>query len=74
MTQQRLSLSLSKRAERRARAMARRSGSVSAYVERLIEEDERRDRLRKFIDEHFEGTDLPEAEVRRVMDELRLPT
>jgi hypothetical protein len=54
--------------------MARRAGSVSAYVERLIEEDERRDRLRKFIDEHFDGVDFPAAEVRRVLDELRLPT
>ena len=74
MTQQRLSLSLSKRAERRARAMARRAGSMSAYVERLIEEDERRDRLRKFIDDHFQGVDLPETEVLRVLGELRLPT
>lgn len=31
--------------------------SVSAYLERLIEEDEGRERLCKFTDEHFEGVD-----------------
>lgn len=53
--------------------MGRRAGSVSAYVERLIQEDERRDRLRRFIDEHFAGVDLDPAEVRAVRRELGLP-
>jgi hypothetical protein len=72
MSQQRLSLSLSQRAERRARAMGRKTGSVSAYVERLIEEDQRRDQLRRFIDEHFAEQTPSEAALRQVRDELGL--
>lgn len=53
--------------------MGRRAGSVSAYVENLIEQDERRDKLRKFIDEHFAGVELRQSDVARVREELGLP-
>jgi hypothetical protein len=72
MSQQRLSLSLSRKAERRARSMGRRVGSVSAYVEQLIEADERRDRLRQFIDEHFRGVESSPEMFEQVTRELGL--
>jgi hypothetical protein len=73
MAQERLSLSLSKAARRRARAKAREAGSVSAYIERLIREDERLDQLRQFIDEHFAGVEVEPTELRAVRRQLGLP-
>lgn len=70
MPQERVSLSLSTAARRRAKAMGRRAGSVSAYVEQLIREDEQRDRLRHFIDEHFSGIEAGRARERAVRREL----
>ncbi len=73
MPQERLSLSLSRAARRRARAKAREAGSVSAYVERLIQEDERLEHLRRFIDDHFAGIEVDPAELRAVRRELGFP-
>jgi hypothetical protein len=52
--------------------MGRKAGSVSAYVEGLIQEDERRDRLRRFIDEHFAGVDVDPEQERAARRELGL--
>ena len=46
---------------------------MSAYIERLIREDERLDQLRQFIDEHFAGVEVEPAELRAVRRELGLP-
>jgi len=72
MTQERLSLSLSKQAAKRARSKGKKMSSVSAYVEELITEDARREQLRRFIDEHFADQSVQPKAVRQVREELGL--